>query len=86
MMAVNDFAPVDDMPEPVPMDEDHPFVDVKDKGVAGGGSGGAGGELGGEDDDRDLQKKFLARMKEKKEWQEPQVIQDADEVFKEVKK
>lgn len=74
-MAVNDFRPGDEMPETIPLDKDHPFLDVRDKGD---------GEKG--DDERSLQKEFVARLKEKKEWQEPYQTQDAHDVFKEVKK
>ena len=71
MMAANDFLPGEEMPESVPMDKDHPFLDVRDKN---------------EESERDLQKEFVARLKEKKEWQEPHQTQDAEDVFKEVKK
>jgi hypothetical protein len=74
MMAVNDFRPGEEMPETIPLDEDHPFLDVRDK-VADG----TGGE-------NDLQKEFVARLKEKKDWQEPYKTQDADDVFRQVKK
>lgn len=74
MMAANDWVPGDEMPETVPLDKDHPFLNFRDK------------VDGNEKDDGDLQKEFVARLKEKKEWQEPQQTQDADEVFKEVKK
>ncbi|KAL3761286.1 hypothetical protein ACHAWU_010199 [Discostella pseudostelligera] len=74
MMAVNDFRPGEEMPETIPLDKDHPFLDVRDV---------ADGEKGSE---RDLQKEFVARLKEKKEWQEPYRTQDAEDVFKEVKK
>lgn len=75
MMAVNDFRPGEEMPETVPLDENHPFLSVREK-------------MDGDSDgnDRDLQKEFVARLKEKKDWQEPHRTQDADEVFKEVKK
>ena len=73
MMAANDFRPGEEMPETVPMDKDHPFLDVRDGNDNDNG-------------DKDLQKEFVARLKEKKEWQEPHQTQDADEVFKEVKK
>ena len=78
MMAVNDFRPTDEMPETIPMDKDHPFLDVRDK--VDGGKGDSSSS------DRDLQKEFVARLKEKKEWQEPHRTQDAGDVFKEVKK
>ncbi|KAL7543251.1 hypothetical protein ACHAXR_012550 [Thalassiosira sp. AJA248-18] len=74
MMAANDFRPGEEAPETVPLDKDHPFLDVKSKAD------------GDDRDDRDLQKEFVARLKEKKDWQEPHQTQDADEVFKEVKK
>eukprot|EP00578_Thalassiosira_sp_NH16_P004960 CAMPEP_0181139872 /NCGR_PEP_ID=MMETSP1071-20121207/35010_1 /TAXON_ID=35127 /ORGANISM="Thalassiosira sp., Strain NH16" /LENGTH=244 /DNA_ID=CAMNT_0023226801 /DNA_START=10 /DNA_END=744 /DNA_ORIENTATION=- len=74
MMAANEFLPGEEMPEAVPMDGDHPFLDVREKG---GGEGV---------DDRDLKKEFVARLKERKDWQEPHQTQDADDVFKEVKK
>jgi len=61
------------MPETVPLDSNHPFLSVRDS------------EEGGRED-RDLQKEFVARLKEKKEWQEPHPTQDAGEVFKEVKR
>lgn len=71
MMAANDFLPGEEMPESIPLDRgEHPFLNVKDE----------------DNDDRDLQKEFVARLKEKKDWQEPHHTQDADEVFKEVKK
>lgn len=72
-MAVNDFRPGDEMPETIPLDKDHPFLDVRDK-------------VDGERGERDLQKEFVARLKERKEWQEPYQTQDAEDVFKEVKK
>jgi len=72
MMAVNDFAPVDEMPEEVPLGRDHPFLDVRDR-------------VDGEASDGDLQKEFVAKLKEKKEWQAPHKTQDAGDVFKEVK-
>ena len=75
MMAANDFLPGEEMPESVPLDREHPFLDVKD----------ASGD-GEKDNDRNLQKEFVARLKEKKDWQEPTPTQDVDEVFKEVKK
>lgn len=75
MMAANDFLPGEEMPESVPLDREHPFLDVKDTG-----------SVGEKDNDRDLQKEFVARLKEKKDWQEPTPTQDVDEVFKEVKK
>jgi hypothetical protein len=79
MMAVNDFRPGDEMPETIPLDKDHPFLDVREKSVDG--------EKNGDGDERhDLQKEFVARLKEKKEWQEPYQTQDAQDVFKEVKK
>ena len=73
MMAANDFLPGEDMPEEVPLNREHPFLEAKDKNI-------------GDRDDRDLQKEFVARLKEKKDWQEPHQTQDVDEVFKEVKK
>ena len=75
MMAVNDFRPGEDMPATVPTDRHHPFVSVRDR---------VDGNYEGED--RDLQKRFVARLEQKKEWQAPHQTQDADEVFKEVKK
>ena len=75
MMAANDFLPGEEMPESVPLDREHPFLDVKDTS--------SDGSL---DNDRDLQKEFVARLKEKKDWQEPTPTQDVDEAFKEVKK
>ena len=75
MMAANDFLPGEEMPESVPLDREHPFLDVKDTSSDGS-----------VDNDRDLQKEFVARLKEKKDWQEPTPTQDVDEVFKEVKK
>jgi len=44
-------------------------------------------EEDGGDGEKKLQKEFVAKLKERKEWQKPdKVAQDADEVFKEVKK
>ena len=39
MMAVNDFAPGEEMPEEVPLDENHPFITVRDRELGGGGCG-----------------------------------------------
>jgi len=75
MMAVNDFRPGEEMPESVPLDENHPFLNVRDR---------VNDEEDG--DDRDLQKEFVARLKEKKDWQEPHQTRDLEEVFQEVKK
>lgn len=72
MMAANDFRPGEEMPETVPLDESHPFLNVKNKSDNG--------------DDNDLKKEFIARLKEKKEWQEQHKLEDADKVFKEVKR
>lgn len=71
MMAANDFRPGEEMPESVPLDESHPFLSVKDNVGEGG---------------NDLKKEFVARLKEKKEWQEQHKMEDADKVFQEVKR
>ena len=73
MMAANDFRPGEEIPEQVPIGKDHPFLDVKDDD----------GESG--KDEATLQKEFVARLKEKKEWQQQHEIQDADKIFKEKK-
>ena len=73
MMAANDFRPGEEIPEQVPIGKDHPFLDVKEES----------GE--GEKDEATLQKEFVARLKEKKEWQEQHQLQDADKIFKEKK-
>lgn len=78
MMAINDFRPTDEMPETVPLDANHPFLNVKEKRY--------NDKDNEENDDRGLQKEFVARLKEKKDWQEPHQTQDAENVFKEVKK
>jgi hypothetical protein len=78
MMAINDFRPTDEMPETVPLDANHPFLNVKEKRYNDNDYE--------ENDDRGLQKEFVARLKEKKDWQEPHQTQDAENVFKEVKK
>ena len=70
MMKANAFQEGKDMPEPVPMKQ-HPFLEDGDDG----------------ENNKRLQKEFVARMKERKEWQKPdKIAQDADEVFREVKK
>ncbi|KAL3801558.1 hypothetical protein ACHAWO_001363 [Cyclotella atomus] len=76
MMAANDFRPGEEMPETVPLDESHPFLNVKNTsdGANGGGN------------DTDLKKEFIARLKEKKEWQEQHQLADADKIFKEKKR
>eukprot|EP00985_Skeletonema_marinoi_P029178 scaffold27065_cov66-Skeletonema_marinoi.AAC.1 len=71
MMAANDFRPGEEIPDTVPIGKDHPFLDVK--------------EDNGEADEATLQKEFVARLKEKKEWQQQHQIQDADKIFKEKK-
>ncbi len=73
MMAANDFRPGEEIPEQTPIGKDHPFLDVK----------GDNGEA--EQDEATLQKEFVARLKEKKEWQQQHQIQDADKIFKEKK-
>ena len=73
MMAANDFRPGEEMPETVPLDESHPFLNVNNKAE-------------GDDEDKDLKKEFIARLKEKKEWQEQHQLTDADKVFKEKKR
>ena len=72
MMAANDFRPGEEMPETVPLDESHPFLNVNTKDDG--------------ENDKDLKKEFVARLKEKKEWQEQHQLEDADKVFKEVKR
>ena len=69
MMAANDFRRGEEMPETVPLDNNHPFLNVGD---------------GGEDVEG-LQKEFVANLKARKDWQEPQPTQDAEDVFREVK-
>ncbi|KAL7467759.1 hypothetical protein ACHAXS_008003 [Conticribra weissflogii] len=73
MMAANDFRPGEEMPEQVPID-DHPFLS-NDPGIAKDEESAGG-----------LQKEFVARLKEKKEWQVQHQIEDADKVFREVEK
>lgn len=80
MMAANDFRPGEEVPEQIPIGDDHPFLDVKKEGDTAATSGG-----NGEKDEATLQKEFVARLKEKKEWQEPHQIQDANKIFKEKK-
>lgn len=80
MMAANDFRPGEEVPEQIPIGKDHPFLDVKEDGDAAATSGG-----NSEKDEATLQKEFVARLKEKKEWQEPHQIQDANKIFKEKK-
>ena len=80
MMAANDFRPGEEVPEQIPIGDDHPFLDVKKEGDAAATSGS-----NGEKDEATLQKEFVARLKEKKEWQEPHQIQDANKIFKEKK-
>jgi hypothetical protein len=73
MMAANDFRPGEEIPDQIPVGKDHPFLDVKeDHGEA-------------DIDEATLQKEFVARLKEKKEWQEQHQIQDAHKIFKEKK-
>ncbi|KAL7493643.1 hypothetical protein ACHAWT_010525 [Skeletonema menzelii] len=73
MMAANDFRPGEEIPEQVPIGKDHPFLDVKEENSEA------------EKDEATLQKEFVARLKEKKEWQQQHQIQDADKIFKEKK-
>jgi hypothetical protein len=71
MMAANDFRPGEEMPETVPLNESHPFLNVREDGGEG---------------EKDLKKEFIARLKEKKEWQEQHKTEDAEKVFKEVRR
>ena len=57
----------------MPIGKDHPFLDVKEENAEA------------EKDEATLQKEFVARLKEKKEWQQQHQIQDADKIFKEKK-
>ena len=43
-------------------------------------------ETGNDNDDSMKQKEFIARLKERKEWQTQEPMHDAENVFKEVKK
>ena len=74
MMAVNDFRPGEEMPATVPLDQDHPFLSVDDK------------LDGGAENEGDLQREFVAHLKERKDWQEPHPTRDAGDVFREVGK
>jgi len=73
MMAANDFRPGEEMPEQVPI-EDHPFLNNEPE------------KENDEEHTGGLQKEFVARLKEKKEWQVQHQIEDAEKVFREVKK
>lgn len=77
MMTANDILPGQEMPEPVPVDEDHPFLSAR---------GGETDPSTGEKSTGDMQKEFVARLKEKKEWQVPHRTEDAGDVFREVPK
>jgi hypothetical protein len=81
MMKANDFQHQEEMPEPVPQSQ-HPFLDTSHNtnGLADGSSNSS--------DSNELiqQKEFVARLKEKKEWQKQEPMDDASNVFKEVKK
>lgn len=58
MMKANDFQHSEEMPEPIPQEE-HPFL-LHSHGNNGGGE---------EHEEQRQRKEFVARLKEKKEWQ-----------------
>jgi hypothetical protein len=71
MMQLNSFEPALDMPEPVPVNEYHPFV------VPAGDS----------NDERSgipAERQYVANLPERKEWQPQLPRQDADRIFTEV--
>jgi hypothetical protein len=69
MMKLNSFEPVQDMPEPIPVDEHHPFVSNTVDDDASG---------------IPTQRQYVAHLPERKEWQPPLPTQDAESVFTEV--
>ena len=69
MMKLNSFAPADEMPEPVPIDENHPFV-------APGSD-----DSDGDTNSIPAERQYVAHLPERKEWQEQLPTQDAANVF-----
>jgi hypothetical protein len=73
MMKLNAFEHALQMPEPVPVDENHPFVEPAGANPAAGMGGGSGGPPS---------KQYVAHLPERKEWQQPLPPQDASAVFR----
>lgn len=68
MMQLNSFEPAAGMPEQVPYDELHPFVEPATDGQSG----------------IPAERQYVANLPERKEWQPQLPTQDADRVFQEV--
>jgi hypothetical protein len=68
MMQLNSFEPAAGMPEQVPYDELHPFVEAAEDGQSG----------------IPAERQYVANLPERKEWQPQLPQQDADKVFQEV--
>jgi len=74
MMQLNAFAPASEMPEPLPIDEHHPFVaPVVDSEQASSERG------------IPVQRQYVANLPERKEWQKPLPTQEVAAVFQEEK-
>jgi hypothetical protein len=68
MMQLNSFEPAMEMPEQVPVDELHPFVEPSVDNLSG----------------IPAERQYVANLPERKEWQPQLPTQDADRVFQEV--
>jgi hypothetical protein len=66
MMKLNTFEPAKSMPEPVPIDEKHPFVALEDSNSSSSIP----------------TKQYVANLPERKEWQKKLPTQDVAAVFK----
>lgn len=70
MMKLNSFQPAEEMPEPIPIDENHPFV-----APVGDDETEEGSTI------VPAQKQYVAHLPERKEWQTQLPTQDAADVF-----
>jgi len=84
MMRANDFAPLDEMPQPVPL-SDHPFL-IQPGGEDLGHDRGINeqGTQGGKETKNIKPKEYRGWLKELKEWQRPsKENRDFDQIFQE---
>jgi hypothetical protein len=80
MMELNSFVPATEMPDPIPIDHNHPFVEPIDHSAAATTSSNP-------DMSHHIvpaQRQYVAHIPERKEWQTPIPTQDAGSMFRPV--
>ena len=71
MMKMNQFDRAADMPDEIPVNDEHPFVRPV---------------VGGAEEDALVERQYVAELPERREWQKQIPQQDAAEVFRDKKK